>query len=219
MPPAHGGYGVPAAMFQIVATPIAAQAAPIPIASSRKRPSRSNAGGSGWRRFIRFRQAAQGWGAEGQEAGGARGAAPHSMRPRREQRRQGRRRGSRRGGDPPSTAGTRARFNRIAQAAARMLSTKAKAVKKEEKAKIKALQRQADSIKARIKRAKKSAKKRIAQAKKADRDAKRAAKKKARQESKTGRKAAKEPNKVAKEPKKAAAAGPSGEERSGAPAA
>ena len=96
MPPAHGGYGVPAAMFQIVATPIAAQAAPIPIASSRKRPSRSNAGGSGWRRFIRFRQAAQGWGAEEagggrkrQGAGGGRGAAPHSMRPRREQRRQG----------------------------------------------------------------------------------------------------------------------------------
>ena len=70
-PRRRGGYGAPAAMFQIVATPIAAQAAPIPIASKRKRPSRSNAGGSGGRRFIRFRRAVQGR-REGERRGGGR---------------------------------------------------------------------------------------------------------------------------------------------------
>ncbi len=48
-------------MPQIVTAPIAAQAAPIPIASSRKRPSRSNAGGA--------------WGGDLSASGGA--PAPH----------------------------------------------------------------------------------------------------------------------------------------------
>lgn len=42
-PMAPRGYGEPATALQIVATPIAAQAAPIPMASSRNRLSRSNA--------------------------------------------------------------------------------------------------------------------------------------------------------------------------------
>ena len=92
-----------------------------------------------------------------------------------------------------------------------MLSTKAKAVEKEEKARIKALQGQADEIKASIKRAKKEAKKRIALAKKADKEAKKAAKRKAKQEAKMKRRESKDGKKS--EGAKPEKAGPSGEDR------